>query len=136
MLPMPLISACHHLHYPPSMNRVRHRNSLWIRQELRRLRKRSEPHAGLKRGISNNAAMVLLSSTCPALLQHLLPHLSVSVQVSPAQGTCLQCYHHQTQHGAVIDPATDSRVQLPWEEMSLSRLVHTQLGLAFPYRKQ
>lgn len=27
-LPMPPVSACHHLHYPPSRNRVRHGNSL------------------------------------------------------------------------------------------------------------
>lgn len=42
---------------------------------------------------------MLLPSTFSALLQQLLPHLSVSLQVSPAWKMCLQYYHNQTQQG-------------------------------------
>lgn len=68
---------------------------------------------------------MMLLSTCPALLQYLLLHLSVSLQVSLAQDMHLQYYHSQTQHGAVMGLATVFRVQLSWEEILLSRLVHT-----------
>lgn len=46
---------------------------------------------------------MLLPSTFPALRQHLLPHVSMSLQVSPAQETCLQYYHNQTQQGYAMD---------------------------------
>lgn len=71
---------------------------------------------------------MLLPSTCPALLQHLLPQLSTSEQVSFAQDMCLQYYHNQTHHGAVIGLATVFKVQLSREEILLSRLVPYHVG--------
>lgn len=71
---------------------------------------------------------MLLPSTCPALLYHLLPHLSMSLQVSPAQDMRLQYYHNQTKHDGVMDLATVFRVQLSWEEILLSRFVAYSLA--------
>lgn len=49
----------------------------------------------------------------------------MSLQVSLAQDMHLQYYHGQTQHGAVMGLTTVFRVQLSWEELLLSKLVHT-----------
>lgn len=126
VLPMPSDSACHHPHYLPQRNRIR------TRQEPGRLRYRSQPPASWEVGNfqqhSTDAAPLYISSSAAGSTSCLTSACHSKYHLPRKRVCSITITRHNRVMlwtGSVMDIATVFRVQLPWEESLLSRLVHT-----------